>query len=403
MAQVVVVGAGAAGLMAALELHSEGHEVVVLEARDRVGGRIRTVRFPDGSWANAGAEWLNTTDVVAHELVARFGLALEPRYGFESVVVDGRLVQRDHFAEPIERGMQALSESVRFPETPWDDEVARDLDRLSMADWLADFDLDPYEREVFIVGLTGEYMMHPAEISLASAAVVGALTAGDRVSRFTEGTDVLVRAMADELGSRVHLGEPVHSIEHGETAVRVLTSDAAYDAAAVVLAVPLQVLHRLRLDPWMPLPWVGQGRGGKLLVPYPRTDWAATMHAGWADSGASFVYESASHQEGETGVLVAYSAVPLAEREVLDSFATWFPDLGRPTGEPAEAWWSSERWSGLTYSTPRPGDLDAVRRMRTPMGRVFLAGEHTELMFGYIESALTSGRRSAHDVMEALQ
>ncbi|MGA5535079.1 flavin monoamine oxidase family protein [Mycolicibacterium nivoides] len=404
MSRVAVIGAGAAGLMAALELKAAGHEVIVLEARERVGGRIHTVHFSNGSWANAGAEWVNTTDVIVHELCERYGLDLTPRYGFESYAFDGRLEHRDEDFEQIGEEVEKLAASLSDRDEPWNDPVARSLDRSNVAEWLRGLEhIDPDVRRRYPVYIRGEYMVEPEELSLASLVLAHSGTAGDGYARFTAGTAALTAAMASDLGSaRILLNTPVQAITTAASSVTVVTATDRYIVDAAVVAIPLPALQRIKTDPETDFPWLGQGRGGKLLVPYRDRLWESARPA--ADAAATrfeFIYDNASHQTNAAGVLAAYSMEILDEAEVLDSFATWFPGLPAPSESPIRAWWSTELESGTTYSAPRPGDLDALRRLREPFGRVRLAGEHTEIVFGYIESALASGRRVAQAIDQA--
>ncbi|MEN4474994.1 NAD(P)/FAD-dependent oxidoreductase [Mycolicibacterium cosmeticum] len=401
MSRVAVIGAGAAGLMAASELKAAGHDVVILEARDRVGGRIHTVHFANGSWANAGAEWINSTDSTVHELCERYGLELTPRYGFESYAFDGVLESRDDEFQRIGEQLDRLAASIGDRAQPWNDSVARDLDRYHVAEWLAGLDnIDQELRQRYRVYIRGEYMVEPEKLSLAALVLAHAGTAGDGYARFTRGTTALTAAMASELGSaRIYLDAPVQAITTSGASVTVVTTRDRYTVDAVIVTAPLPALQHITIEPAPDLPQLGHGRGGKLLVPYRDRLWEREDPAAKpAESSFEFVYDNASHQSSTAGVLAAYSMDVIDDDDVLRAFATWFPGLPAPAERPVKAWWSTERESGTTYSAPRPGDLDALRRLREPFGRIHLAGEHTEVTFGYIESALASGRRVAREV-----
>jgi monoamine oxidase len=406
VAKVAVVGAGAAGLMAALELKAAGHEVVVLEARDRLGGRIHTVRFDNGAWANAGAEWINTSDIIVHELCSRYGLDLVPRFGFELAVVDGMLEDIEDQLAPVFAELDKLAAALSQPGAPWRDPIARMLDDVDVGQWLDDQrHIDPSVRRQFAIYIRGDYMVDPEELSMAALVLEHAGMAYDRYARLRSGTSVLTAAMASELGlSHVHQNAPVRSVFHDKDSVIVVTSRDRYIVDAVILAVPLPALKRIDVTPDVNFPWVGQGRGGKLLIPYTDRCWDGAVPARVpADCAIDFVYDNASHQASAAGVLAAYSMDILDDDEVIRAFSRWLPALGDPVEDPVRAWWSDQLESGTTYSAPQRGYLDELKRMREPFGRIYLAGEHTEIVFGFIESALTSGRRVARAIHDDWQ
>ncbi|MBE2998907.1 FAD-dependent oxidoreductase [Nocardiopsis sp. HNM0947] len=400
----VVIGAGAAGLMAALELTAAGYDVEVIEARERVGGRAHTVRFPDGRFANAGAEWVNPEHHEVLGLVDRYGLGLRSGGGFEALVVEGwALVDEPADAERAEGALEGLAGRLTDHERPWDDPVAREMDRRSADDWMHDAGLSEGQRAWTTAFIHAEYMVEPRELSELALALAADLDSGDTAYRIAGGTAELTDAMARELGEeRIRRGDPVRRIEHGQDGVVVRTDTRTVAAERAVIAVPLPALERITLDPAVPVPSVHQGRGGKLLVPYGQRPDAASGDRHAEGTGFQHVYDNApDDQPGTPGILTAYTYRPLTEDEVVGALGELYPELGAPDGTPVAAWWSEEPESGCTYSALGPGDLDALRRLREPFGPLYLAGEHTEIICGYLESALRSGRRVADRITGA--
>jgi monoamine oxidase len=394
---VVVVGAGAAGLAAALELQAAGRSVAVLEGRDRIGGRVHTVGLGDGRWANAGAEWVNTEHVLVRGLAARFGIELVAPEGFEALVVDGIPVVDDD--EPA--GFRALVDDalsdVEDLERPWEDEVLLRLDRSSVA-VLVDRLPSERERRLVTAEILASFMAAPSAISLGWFLVMAAGDSGDRAHRIAGGTATLLEAMAAELGDAVRLSHRVEVIEHDGAGVRVTCEHGRWVAEHVVVTVPLPVAQRLTFVPSIEIPDLGTGTGGKLMIPYRHRPGAA--QAVGMPTSMAFVYENAPHQPGG-GPLTAYGTHRLAPAEVESTFDAWFPGLGAPSAAAVEAWWSEEELTRCTYSAPRPGDLAALGRLREPFGPILFAGEHTEAISGYVESALRSGRRAAGRIIGA--
>ncbi|WP_308797766.1 flavin monoamine oxidase family protein [Agromyces silvae] len=400
---VAIIGAGAAGLMAALDLRAAGYEPVVLESRRRVGGRIHTVHFADGTWANAGAEWLNSGDLIARALAERYGLDLLEVPGFEALAENGRLVSDDGALATLDAALEDLVSHVSDAAEPWNDPFLRTLDERDVAEWACSVEADSATRRRFFRHIRGNYMTQPDELSLAAYVVESSFEGVDRRFRLRDGTASLPQAMAQDLGSdRIHLGNPVLSIAHTVDGAVVSTAGRSWRVDAVVVAVPLIALDRIEVTPALSVPRIAGGRGGKLLVPYARRAWDAPVHASGGLAPMAFVYETAPHQPGAGGVLAAYSVDPLAPAAVVRDFARWFPDAVPASEPPHAVWWSLDPDSGLTYSAPQPGYLTALRDLQLPQGRIHFAGEHTQPLFGYVESALLSGRRAASAVASQL-
>jgi len=228
--RVIVVGAGLAGLTAAYELDRAGWEVIVLEARERVGGRVRTIRSPftAGQHAEAGGEFIDTDHRWMRTYARRFGLALEDvRVGADEldglVSYAGRQgkaedVVTDEEDAEVARWEAAL-DRLAEPLDPADPLAAgAALDRRSAADLLDEVDLDPFARAIVERELRDEYTVEPDRLSLLFAASLQALTAetpedGIEAFRIQAGNAALPRAFAAELGDAIELDAPVTRIE----------------------------------------------------------------------------------------------------------------------------------------------------------------------------------------------
>lgn len=394
---VIVIGAGAAGLMAALDLSAAGYDVEVFEARDRVGGRVHTVRFPDGRIANAGAEWINAEHHTARDLAERYALRLRPDTGLQGLLVDGTLHDdASEDATAVRAALHGLKGRLTDLEQPWRDPVARAMDRRSAQDWMTSAALSWQQRSWLTAYIRSDYMVEPDELSELSLALSVELET-DTAYRIRGGTAELTDAMSRELGEdRIHLGAPVRSLEHDGRGVSVRTDQHSACADHAVLALPLPALEHLGVTPRVPVPSKKYGHGGKLLIPTSTTPDTVLGSGRAKGSPFQFLYDNAPEdQPGSAGILTAYGYRPRPDEEILDTVRALFPEAGPPDGVPVAAWWSQEPESGCTYSVHGPGDLDALRLLREPYGRLHLAGEHTEIICGYVESALRSGRRVA--------
>ena len=273
--RVIVVGAGLAGLTAALDLVEAGWEVTVLEARDRVGGRVHTVRseaFSDGLHAEAGGESIDTDHADLLALIDQFGLSTEDRPA--NKITDGltswrgrRMKTGDFVAlddgevaaeyERFYAELEAVAEGVD-PEHPEDFERAAELDAMSLADFVDSLDLSPEARFLVDTDNRGGFNAEAEDVSMLFAAQQWAVgeditDAEEEAMRIAGGNDLLVTAMADELGDVVMLEAPVTEVRHGADGVTVVAGDAEYDGAWLVLACPFMPLRQVAFDPALPI------------------------------------------------------------------------------------------------------------------------------------------------------
>ncbi|AYY12407.1 FAD-dependent oxidoreductase [Actinobacteria bacterium YIM 96077] len=393
--KAVIVGAGVAGLTAAMDLLAANVDVTVLEARPRVGGRVHTVSLPDGRWANAGADWVKAEHHLVRGMAAAFGLKMVAAREFEAYVVDGRLhPTKPRSAHLISEALEDLAEPIIRMDRPWSDRTAMELDRRSVAEWLDDLRPADEARAWFEARIRAEYMVEPDELSLVVLSMAGRLGSRSTSYRFADGAGSFVDALVQRCeGAAIHLGEPVRRIEHDASGAAAVTDDATYEADDVIVTAPLPALARVTFDPEIELPVIGQGRGGKLLVPYPAPGWRHPELDVTEEVSFDLVYENAPDQRARGGILGVYGMQRIDAEEAIRAFAAWFPELGDPDGEPMGVWWDTEPESGCTASAFRPGDVKALQRLASRTGHVHFAGEYAEPMSGYIDSALRSGRR----------
>ncbi|HEX9259732.1 MAG TPA: NAD(P)/FAD-dependent oxidoreductase [Acidimicrobiales bacterium] len=432
---VVVVGAGLAGLRAATDLVAAGAAVVVLEARDRVGGRVlsRTEGLADGQHAESGAEFVDTTHAEVHALVAGLGLTLVPAPSGRDParrLLDhgGRLaslaacdaatggeLQRD-----LARWREACAGLADLvdPADPLGAPLAEDLDRRSVADLLADLRLTPLARLVVGRELRTELMVPPAESSLLHLAWMAshheAAGEGREANRVLGGLSQVPIGLAAPMTEDIRLSTPVGSIrDHGTGVVVRSVAGDEWDAAYVVVTVPPSVLGRIEVDPPLPGPVlaIGMGQGGKVSVQFARRLWLDQGCDGSVLSDKPFgeLWETTAAHGGDHGVLTAllsshdgatFLALPDPERRVRGEMARIFKGLEGFAGTSVHHSWSNDPWALGTYAAFAPGQLSAVwPLLQAPHGRIVLAGEHTDAFAGYMEGALRSGARASRTIV----
>jgi monoamine oxidase len=400
-----VVGAGFAGLAAAVALADGGLEPLVLEARDRVGGRVHSRRLANGAVVELGAEFVEDDHQTLVDTAGRLGLAMAPAgmaYG-DRDPRGGRGADRATVLAEVARLASLLA-----------GRPGPDLWGRSVAEVLAGLPLDPAAREAIAARLQ---VSAAQPVEALSAAVLG--HAGSSFStreslRVGGGNQGIALGLAGRLGGAVHLGAPVGAVAWSGQGVRVAADGAEVAADACLLAVPASVIGRIRFDPPLPawktdaLGRVVYGHAAKLFVPLRRVPPPSAVlsvpdhYWTWTARGADGTVQP---------VVSAFagSAPALAALEVAVGPATWRRRLAalRPDLDLDDAavlsTWDDDPWIQAAYSTRTPafdpGDPAVLAR---PVGPLHFAGEHTAGPWsGLMEGALRSGHRAAAELLEA--
>lgn len=414
MPDVVVVGAGLAGLRCAHDLVRGGADVVVLEARHRVGGRVFSHHFADGQHCERGAEFIdgNHTEVIA--LAGALGLRLSNRAN--ALDPHGTLLDSGGRAVPID-----LHASIGGDAHRWevalrglaDDDVS---DTRSLAELMDGIDppLSPLSKLVIGRDIRTEYMLPPEEVSQRFAARNAAVQndAEREVHRVIGGNDQLATRLAAMLGDRVRLGSPVASVDTRATVT--MLSGGSLRAAAVVAAVPLPVLSRLWPEMPQELGAVGYGIGGKISVQFSRRVWRDYGRTGDVISDRAWgrLWETTDDQPGDSGVLTnllashdgaSFAALPESPEQLVREIDRVFPGAKGLAGERVHTDWTNDPFSLGAYACFGPGQIGAAQPLLDAQhGRLWLAGEHTDRFAGFMEGALRSGARAAAAVAAAL-
>jgi len=434
--RVVVVGAGMAGLTATRRLVGRGHDVALIEAGSRLGGRARTVRAPfvDGQYVESGAEWVDTHHHRMRALLDRYGLALQGE-GQEWTTIrrwlhrEGRLLSPAELdpavSEQLERFeaiVDAAADTVDDPAHPHYSSKAAELDAISLADVGREAELHDLALLFQRRASQGEFAAEPHEVSLLFVAQQRAVSATSgaggvvRAHRVADGVDTLVRRLASEIADVITTGEELIGVEHDDRSVSVTTSRRRIEADHVVLACSLVPLRRVEFEPALPpllvraIAELGYGTVTKTAVQFAKRAWPA----GYAttEGVSQRIYEPTVDQPGDAGVLMSYAGGDggrrLATRSEDERLAVIEADvravhhIAEPsTGGFSRAWSAHPRYGG-SYAVYRPGQVtefwDVLRR---PHGRVWLAGEHAATWTGYLEGAVESGECVADAILGA--
>ncbi|MFZ3565355.1 flavin monoamine oxidase family protein [Streptomyces sp. BH097] len=446
--EVVIVGGGYAGLAAALRLHDHGTDFAVVEAADRVGGRVLTESRANGLRVDHGGQWIGPTQTRLHALAARFGCATFPTWETGKhieVWQDGSTVPylgaapADGPGIPaythITEDLDALARTVDTAE-PWRTPGFAEWDARTAQSYFRAHTDDPDALRRLALAVQGVWCAEPYEISLFHVLFYVAAAGGweqlmetggcAQDSRFVTGAAGPARAVAELLGDRIRLGSPVRRIEHDADGVRVHTADTVYEARRAVVALPPPAVRALSFAPALPVSregWLSHspmGRVAKVHAVYDTPFWRAAGLSGIAtlyDHGPLGVVFDNSPPDAERGVLVGFVyGDRLSEWSRLDAAArreTALASLARVVGDGAarpldytEKNWSQDpyaRGGYEAYATPGAWTGYARHGWRTPTGTLHWAGTETASVWnGYIDGALSSGVRAADEVITAL-
>jgi monoamine oxidase len=401
--RTVVVGAGLAGLAAADELARAGVEVVVLEARSRVGGRVWSERLPNGAIVEMGAEFILPGNTAIRELVDRFGLGL-----WDKGMSYGR---RDPLGG-IGTTREELAAAVRAAERALAARADASSPRVSAREFLDQLEIPAGAREAILARVeisSANSAEHVAAAELAGVAHID----DEPAPTIAGGNQRLPLALADSLGSAVRLDSPVTAVEWGER-VRVLIPGGELDADACVIAVPASVLDGIAFDPPLPsaladpLRQITYGHAAKLFVPLRHPpEPSAVMNVPerywtWTATGeGGHTQPVVSAFAGSERALDAL-AVGSGPERWLDSLAELRGDLELDSGGALLSTWADDPWVRAAYSTSPPRSV--AEAVEEPTGPLAFAGEHTAGPHAALmEGAIRSGQRAARSLMRRAQ
>ena len=443
---VAVIGAGLAGLSAARRLREAGLDVIVLEARDRVGGRTLSVTEDGGRLVEYGGQWVGPTQDRVLALIDELGLETFEQFTdgdnlqlsgshqlrYQGAIPTGDPVQAADLMEAmVELTAQAMTVD---PERPWAHERAVELDSVTVETWIATAPYGEGAKRWLRTLTRALFPAEPGEISLLHALfyirsggglekMIGTINSAQE-RRLTRGSQRLSEGLAGLLGDRVRLQCPVTRIDHGAGGVVVHHDQGTVRARRAIVAIPPTLAGRIRYRPAMPglrdqlTQRMFMGSALKVTVVYDTPFWRAAGLSGHmtADSGLVQLTFDQTHPLRDEGVLVAFidsaSARTALQLTPEERRLAALEELARAFGEPArhpvayyEKSWLDEEWSrGCYVGIMTPGTWSSLGQfLRAPVGPIHWAGTETATVWnGYLDGAIRSGEDAAVAVLTEL-
>ena len=415
---VIVVGAGLAGLVAARRLREAGRSALVLEARDRVGGRTWSAPFAEvGLRVDLGAEFVSPREHTAYaaELSRYRHATVGIGQGENRWRLPGMPVTRDEPLDPAEQevlakvltAMNADASRIDFDRPDWHVD-AGDLD-IPFTEYLSA--ICSNERVAgWVLAVTGDLMgAHEAEYSalhlLHEFTGYGSFDAiSDNDSqRVPSGTDAVARSIAADLDGAVSLGQEVTAVAVSEDAVAVSTaSGRQYAARAVIVAVPVNCLDAMAFSPALELPGPHAGRAVKIWTHAEGVPADATS-SGWPGTSSTYAVSA-----GTDGTDVALASFQVREGSAEAQTAALAADLAATYPEATfheHFWhdWCADPYARGTWGSARPGQLAQWYSLAEHAGPLFFAGSDISRRWsGWMDGAVTSGADTADRVLAHL-
>jgi monoamine oxidase len=427
--RILIAGAGLAGLSAAYELVQSGHQVTVVDARDRPGGRVLTLRdtFADGQYAEAGAETFGETHNFVQHYVRALNLQTIPAWNYGKLT---SLILRDGLrsvptSELSRKYIEPAIKEIGDPLAPgWPAaDLLRQFDRVSMAEWLQSRGASRDEIALLRVMYSDSWDNGTTPDSALCLLRDEAIARKGASFRIRGGNDQLPKALAQSLGARVHYRATIEHIRQDRKRVTLTVNTSGrrshVSADYLVCAIPFTVLRSIPVAPAFSegkqraIRELSYNSVTRVYVQSPVRSWLAEGLSGYVatDLPIGTVWDCTEGQPGARGILECYASgqraralaslsEPQRIRTVVENLQKVFPGASYeksasviwdadPLAKGAFAWFKRDQMSTL---------LPYIAR---PEGRIFFAGEHTSPWFGWMQGALQSGNRAAREVNDA--
>jgi monoamine oxidase len=444
--EVAIIGAGLAGLMAARTLVAEGKDVLVLEAQNRVGGRILNHQLGQGQALELGGQWLGPTQEKMYALCQELSLETYPTYncGDQLVSLAGQTLRLKanenvtsvfpayislEITEVIER-LETMAQGLNG-DAPHHHPQTETWSYQSLEAWLEQHSQYKQTQDYLALEFRGIFAAEAEDISLLHTLLklqsgggfdnLINVHQGAQQDRILGGSQLVAERMAETLGERLILSTPVRKIVQDERGVAVIADTLTVQAERVIITLPLTLANRIVYEPELPssrhklAEHVVMGSVIKVMVIYDQPFWRDEGLSGQvlSDSGPINTIYDNSPYDGRYGVLLGFIEGKQAKhlrclgRDVRESLTIeclqkFFGPRANEYQTYLEKNWLTDPWTQGGYCEyMKPGDYNQT--LSEPCGRIHWAGTETSRFWnGYMEGAVLSGERAAYEVLALL-
>lgn len=411
----VIIGAGLAGLSAGLKLKNAGWEITILDARNRIGGRVFSHKFAGTDLVcELGAEWVGESHERLHALCGDFNIPLQKHQFEDRLMQNGKVSQPRTwaFSDTAKQGLAKLIaqyskltplQKVNLDKIDWWtqlENIGFSRDDLIIRDLMDSTDFGESIRNVSAYAALAEY----AESSPNN----------EMDYKMTGGNSRLVEELVKRVGNdSIRLGKPVSEINQRAGIVTVISGEETFTADACICAAPVPSLRKIKFNPPLPAAQaeaaqkLGYARIMKNSVLFDERFWKDENFSMVTDTTSHYYFHSTQNQPGKQGILTAYAVGDKADvlasqddtrrqiivaRDLID-FSWSAPNLAR--GIASYAWQRDEFTKGA-YALYRPGQWFGIRPLLArPHLKVLFAGEHIADWQGFMEGAIETGEAAA--------
>jgi monoamine oxidase len=415
--ETLIIGAGAAGLAAARELHDAGHAVTLIEARDRVGGRAWTSYDLAAHPVELGAEFVHGENVVTWKYLQRYGLDANDQLTVINIRGwnNGRLVEHGEFLRSTP--MQLVFNTRAAAQEAAPGSSLMDAARA----WAAIHNLSTTDDDwsLWASYARSNFAADPNAIGAADFCEPTFEGDGQRIMyRVVQGYSLLMERLAE--GIDVRLSSPVRRIEWSRDGVRATTDAGAFDAQRAIVAVPLAILQArdIAFDPALPetkrraIAALGAGANGKIILRFDEPFWPEDLTYLFTGDDTQLWWRPGRCRDDEAPILTAFFGGPAvgnfrplgegAPTEALRQLETYF---GTKLGSRLREWrvvdWQADPWSKMSYSYLPRGGARMRAALSEPLdGVLFFAGEATNAVRpSCVHGAIESGLAAACEIL----